>query len=230
MRVLLWDFDGTLGYRDRMWSGVLVEVVSSEAPGLNITRDDVRLYLQSGFPWHTPEVPHPEIQSADDWWEQVNPVFAEAMVALGIDPARARDLAKWVRPTYCDPSRWRLYEDTIPTLTALAEAGWSHHILSNHVPELPDMVEGVGLSRLIQAIHNSANTGYEKPHPEAFRRVLRALPGDSTVWMIGDNMEADVRGAEQVGIPAILVRESHPSAKRCCESLAAVPGILESKL
>jgi putative hydrolase of the HAD superfamily len=226
MRTLLWDFDGTLAYRKGMWSGTLVEVVRSEAPELAITRDDVSPYLQTGFPWQTPEAPHPEIESADDWWEQLNPVFAAAFAGLGIAPARAEALAKRVRRTFCNPERWRLYGDVLPTLTSLAEHGWSHRILTNHVPELSGLVGALGLSELIQEIHNSADSGYEKPHPEAFRRALRGLPPRSAVWMIGDNIRADVLGAQQAGIPAILVRSQSPEALRYCEDLRGVASML----
>ena len=31
--VVLWDFDGTLAYRDGMWRGCLVEALAEVAPG-----------------------------------------------------------------------------------------------------------------------------------------------------------------------------------------------------
>ena len=62
----------------------------------------------------------------------------------------------------------------------------------------------------LAAIFNSAQTGYEKPHPQAFRNVLAWLPEPEAVWMIGDNYTADVLGAQAVGLPGILVRETHP--------------------
>ncbi|HTV49072.1 MAG TPA: HAD-IA family hydrolase, partial [Phycisphaerae bacterium] len=76
-------------------------------------------------------------------------------------------------------------------------------------------------------IFNSADTGFEKPHREAFENVRRSLPPHSKIWMVGDNFVADIQGAEQVGIPAILVRKSHPEAKRHAEQLAGVIALLE---
>lgn len=55
MRVLLWDFDGTLGERVGGWSGVLLAAVERIAPGLGLTPEQVRPHLQRGFPWHTPD-------------------------------------------------------------------------------------------------------------------------------------------------------------------------------
>jgi FMN phosphatase YigB (HAD superfamily) len=44
--------------------------------------------------------------------------------------------------------------------------------------------------------------------------------------MIGDNVVADVLGAEAVGIPAILVRRPDPRARLYCDSLAGVEELL----
>jgi FMN phosphatase YigB (HAD superfamily) len=83
--------------------------------------------------------------------------------------------------------------------------GWRHAILSNHVPELPSMVSGLGLSHLIDVVFTSAATGYEKPNPRAFEIALEACGWPSESWMVGDNPIADIAGAEAFGIPAVLV-------------------------
>ena len=60
-----------------------------------------------------------------------------------------------------------------------------------------------------------------------FKRADRMLAVGETegVWMI-DN--ADVAGAEaSAGIPAIIVRKRRESAKRYCEDLSGVLGIVE---
>jgi ribonucleotide monophosphatase NagD (HAD superfamily) len=44
--------------------------------------------------------------------------------------------------------------------------------------------------------------------------------------MIGDNVEADVLGAESVGLRAILVRGKDPRALRRAETLRDVPKFL----
>ena len=44
--------------------------------------------------------------------------------------------------------------------------------------------------------------------------------------MVGDNVVADVLGAEAVGIPAVLVRRPDPRAARYADSLAGVEGLL----
>ena len=79
------------------------------------------------------------------------------------------------------------------------------------MPELEEIVGCLGLDDLLDAVITSATTGFEKPHPEAFAAGRRAAGDASTVWMVGDNPDADVAGAEAVGIPAILVHREHPT-------------------
>ena len=228
MKVILWDFDGTLAYRDGMWSATLLEVLHAAFPDSTVSREAIRPYLQTGFPWHTPTLPHTDIRSADDWWARLNPVFERAFREAGVEGARAHELAGQVRARFLDESAWHLYGDVLPALGRLAEEGWSHQILSNHVPELADLVRVLGLAELVKAVHCSAVSGHEKPHPEAFRKAVARLPPDAAVWMIGDNMEADVLGAEACGIRSILVRKPDPRASRFSAGLADVDALLNT--
>jgi putative hydrolase of the HAD superfamily len=228
VKTILWDFDGTLAVREGGWSGALLEVLAAEVPQLRVTREDIRQHLMAGFPWHTPDVPHTEVRSADQWWGRLEPVFARAFAAVGVEAGLAVTLAGRVRRAFCDVARCRLYDDTIPTRTRLRTAGWTHRILSNHVPELRQIVAGVGLAGLIDEVHSSADTGFEKPHPEAFLGVLRLLPAGARVCMVGDNVQADVLGAERIGIHAVLVRRRDPRARWCCDDLTGVPTMLNA--
>ena len=207
MKWLVWDFDGTLAYRVGEWPAWTQALLDRETPGHGVDPELLRPFLRTGFPWHSPEVHHPHLASADAWWGALEPRFADAFRAAGAEEARGSEMAKAVRLVYLDPERWRLYEDAIPVLEGLSSSGWKHAVLTNHVPELPEIAGHLGLDRHVERIFNSAQTVYDKPHPEAFRGVLDALGGAGEVWMIGDNADADVAGAKAASIPAILVRE-----------------------
>lgn len=84
------------------------------------------------------------------------------------------------------------------------------------------LVEGLGLGSLVTLIVNSAETGFEKPHPRAFQSALAALEDPREAWMIGDSVDADVLGAESVGLRAILVRREDVRALRRAQSLRDV--------
>ncbi|MFL5960792.1 MAG: HAD family hydrolase [Gaiellaceae bacterium] len=228
VRLLIWDFDGTLAHRrgETGWSILLAETLDAEEPGHGHSADTFRPHLREGFPWHRPEIAHPELCEPDAWWGSVRPVLARAYEAAGYLPARSLELADAARRLYVDPAvGWALFDDTLPALERLAEGGWTHAIVSNHVPELRQIVAGLGLEKSVALVSCSAETGYEKPHAQAFASVLdRVRPAEA--WMVGDNVVADVFGAEAVGLPAVLVRRPDPRAARYADSLAGVDPLL----
>jgi putative hydrolase of the HAD superfamily len=205
--VVLWDFDGTLAWRPGLWAACAMEVLDERLPAHGVLLEQMRLELKSRFPWHEPQRAHAELDQPEAWWRHVERLMAEAMVRAGVPGDRAPALARGVHERFIDATRgWELFDDTIPALRAVAEGGWRSAVLSNHVPELEQIAELLGVSRHVERIISSALIGYEKPNPEAFRYALRACGDPAKVWMVGDNVEADVRGAEALGLKAILVR------------------------
>ena len=228
---ILWDFDGTLAIRPGLWRSSLMEVLNKHEPKHHVDEEEIRLYLRDGFFWHRPEEPHLHIMTSNAWWSQTETIFIRAYQGVGFDHKRASELARLVREYYINPERFLLYVDTIPVLKYLSEKGWKHLILSNHVPELPDIVKALGLSPYIDFCITSAATGYEKPNPEAFRIALSLIDNPKKVWMIGDDLDADVRGAETVGLPAILVRNpGSENVKYYARDLLEATSIIESNV
>ena len=213
--LIIWDFDGTLAHRrgETGWSTLLHEVLDREEPDHALTPESFRPHLREGFPWHTPHVPHPELSSPAAWWAHTEALLANAYRRVGYPERRAGELAAAARALYVDHAvGWALFDDVVPALQRLGEAGWMHAILSNHVPELRQIVSGLGLDSHISFVSCSAETGFEKPHPDAYASVVGPL-APRRVWMIGDNVKADVHGAESVGIPAVLVRRRSEAAR-----------------
>jgi putative hydrolase of the HAD superfamily len=225
--VVLWDFDGTLAWRPGLWAACALEVLDEHLPAHGVSLEQMRLELNSRFPWHEPERAHAELDRPEAWWQHVDGLVAEAMVRAGVPSERAPALARGVHERFIDATRgWELFADTIPALRALAESGWRNAVLSNHVPELEQIADGLGISRHVERIISSALIGYEKPHPEAFRYALRACGDPEEVWMVGDNVEADVRGAEALGLKAILVRRPGDCRHRADDAAGAARMIL----
>jgi putative hydrolase of the HAD superfamily len=205
-RLVLLDFDGTLAYREGLWSGCALEVLDEHRPGHGIDIEWFRAAMQGCYPWNRHQEPHPELGQAERWWETMELRLASAFERSGVGEG-APTLARALRERFIDHTvRWRRFDDSLPALEALRDAGWRTAILSNHVPELSQIVEGLGLGGTVEAVFSSAVIGYEKPHPEAFAHALRACGSPTRVWMVGDNPLADVAGAEAAGIPAVLVR------------------------
>jgi putative hydrolase of the HAD superfamily len=214
-KVILWDFDGTLAGRagGTSFGACMVETLNEYEPDHGIDIALIRPFMRSGFPWHAPDRVHPHLSTAASWWEHVEPLLVRGFEGVGFASARARTLGRLARERYVDVRHWEVVDEAISALSTLRDLGWRHVILSNHVPELPAIVSGLGLASFFEAAINSAETGYEKPHPEAFAIARRAAGDPSTLWMVGDNPIADIAGAEAVGIPAILVRVE-PSPER----------------
>jgi putative hydrolase of the HAD superfamily len=224
--VILWDFHGTLARRS--WSMAMLEVLQAdEGHPQDVSREDLSLAIRSGFPWHEPQRPHPELHEPERWWQAMTRHLAGGFESLGADAGRALDLASRVRARYVDPATYEVFEDTQPVLNALHERGWRHWILSNHVPELPGIVAALGWDALVEGVLTSARLGYEKPHPEIFALARARAGRPDTLWMVGDNVEADVLGAERAGIPAILVRSHDERAGRRCADLHGVARFLD---
>lgn len=207
-KYLLWDFDGTLAYRDGMWSSTIYELLI-ENGFYDFKVDDIKPHLQSGFPWHSPEMSHEEFFDGKKWWEYMNEHFTEILRKLGIQGDAAVRISNCIRERYLDINKWHVYDDTVYCLKRALDKGYSNIILSNHVPELEDLVKNLNIGDYFIKIYSSANIGYEKPNEKIFEKVLMNLNDIESITMIGDSYIADIQGAKEAGIDAILVRKSN---------------------
>jgi putative hydrolase of the HAD superfamily len=231
-RLIFWDFHGTLSYQNGGWTGAIADALNELQPELGVTPDDVRPLVQTGFPWQAPKGDYRHLRDPERWWDALTPVFERVLEGVGAHGIRADAAIARVRAQYVDPAAHALFPDVLPALGGLAKAGWKQVILSNHVPELPEIADGLGLTSLVSEVITSALVGFEKPHAGIFRYALQctgARPQVDDVWMIGDNFVADVGGARAMGLEAILVRKEHPEAERYAPDLDGVLRILSSR-
>jgi len=150
----------------------------------------------------------------------MNPLFHAAYSAAGIEVSLVPELVRRVRELYCDSSRFLLYEDTVPALELVRRSGARAVILSNHVPELPRIIQQLGLGAVVDEVFTSAVIGFEKPNREAFLKALGSIPAASSC-MIGDNPVADVAGATAVGVRGVLVRHRDSAFRDLLSAVAA---------
>jgi putative hydrolase of the HAD superfamily len=165
--------------------------------------------MEYGFPWQQYETPHHELFQGASWWKFMEEKLATLLRELGIPWAMADHISKDFRSEYLDIKYWHLYEDTHRVLAAAKELGYINYIISNHAPELPMIVEGLGISKLIHEIFCSALIGYDKPHHKIYQFALNRIPDDFTRIMIGDNYISDIVGARSNSIQGILVRSEN---------------------
>src|SRR5262245_52701055 len=120
-KFLLWDFDGTLAHRPGQWTDTVLFILRRAGYAQDLDREFVRPFVNAGLPCHEPKRVRAPNQAADDWWQDLQPVFVRAFAQLaGVDTARAAELASKVRTTYLDPSAWVVFDDVTATLETLS--------------------------------------------------------------------------------------------------------------
>ena len=209
-RVVFWDFDGTLARRDGLFAGALIDALRQVDASIAVDREDVRPHLRSGFPWHTPDVTTPPL-TPQEGWERLRPVFERAYRACGVGDGVAVAAASGVAAQFYRLDAWELIDGAADALDLVRDAGYANVILSNHGPELPGLIDALGLH--VDLTITSAAVGIEKPNPALFRYALEAAAAGSDTWMIGDNPIADVQGAEALGIRALLADGAYPDSR-----------------
>jgi putative hydrolase of the HAD superfamily len=94
----------------------------------------------------------------------------------------------------------RTLERNRPVVERLA-ARYPLAIVSNFTGNLRPCLEELGLAPLFAALSDSALLGAAKPDPRIFLSTLAALgAAPERAWMVGDNFDADIRGAAALGL------------------------------
>lgn len=234
MKVLLWDFDGTLAYRKNLWSESLLQALNLIVPNHNISIAVLKTYLSKGFPWHEPMKSHLDLCAQGVWWKYMEGYFIQIYQKLGYSKELASKLARCAHKICVDPNLYNIYPATFEVLATLKENGWTNYILSNHVPELPQIISELGFSNTVNECFSSANIGYEKPNPLIYKYVFEKIGKPQICIMIGDNYNADVCGAENFGLNAILLNsDNNYKAKYWCNNILKVEEVIlqiENKL
>jgi putative hydrolase of the HAD superfamily len=103
---------------------------------------------------------------------------------------------------------WYLETDAIPTLNTLRGHGYRLGLISNtsddeNVQQLVDRWE---LRPFFETVVTSAGCGFRKPDERIFRLALDhfGVPPEQ-VAMVGDSLEADILGANQMGLYSIWI-------------------------
>ena len=136
------------------------------------------------------------------WFERfIAEVFAHAGVAT-LPAALPPDLFA----TFADPATFRVFDEVVPALAHLREAGIKIGVVSNWSPALPRLLEGLRLAPGLDAVVCSAVEQVEKPESAIFLRALERLGvRASEALHVGDDRVKDVEGARAAGIEARLL-------------------------
>jgi putative hydrolase of the HAD superfamily len=117
-------------------------------------------------------------------------------------------LAAQIADAYVDlsPKKTQLMPGCLDILEYVKSKGYRLHILTNGFREVQyRKLDGSGLSPFFEHVFTSEEVGFNKPHRLAYERALiRASAAPESTWMIGDSLEADIIGAQKVGLTTVL--------------------------
>ena len=136
-------------------------------------------------------------------------------------------------------TNWVLEEDALPTLKKLEKDGYRMGLISNagDDQDVHQLVSRFGISQYFDFILTSAACSYRKPHPRIFELGIANwyfLPSETV--MVGDNLDADIRGAKAAGLYAVWIsRRAGPSSEdqprvqpdASVSTLSEIPAILD---
>ncbi|MEM8764313.1 MAG: YjjG family noncanonical pyrimidine nucleotidase [Bacteroidota bacterium] len=105
------------------------------------------------------------------------------------------------------------------------------HIITNGFQEIQDKkLKNSGIMGFFDVVVNSEMAGVKKPHPQIFELALQmasAVPSNSV--MIGDNLEADIQGAYELGLKTIHLKgseEPHHDFGKIINTLGEIKNLL----
>ncbi len=223
---LLWDFEGTLAARKGRYTSALEAAATAAHPTFACNADVIRPFLSGAFPWHRDELAHSWAGNAEGWWSPILAAAATALVTLGMEETLAISASKRSREIYLDLAGWQVDTDAVEVLEHLSALGWHHAVLSNFAPELPSLMDGLGLSIHFDKVFCSGQIGLEKPSAALFRYVIESLAPGRARWMIGDNPDADIAGGQAAGLSTILLGRDTHDVGFSATTLSKIPAIL----
>ncbi|MBO0779871.1 MAG: HAD family hydrolase [Ktedonobacteraceae bacterium] len=112
-------------------------------------------------------------------------------------------------------SDWSIiFPDSVPTLLELRKRGYRLGLLSNtwwasewHNADLALH----GLDALLDVVVYTSELPHSKPHPQVFYSVTERLGvTPRECMMVGDRLDADIKGGQEVGMRTVWKKPEHP--------------------
>ena len=208
-KALILDLDDTIldAYRNR--SEAWVELCHEFASQLGVvTPDELHAAVMASAEWVWSD-PDRARQARLDLREGRRQVVRRAFARLGIPAAPIADTMA-NRFTTLRERAVKPFPGAIDTLRQLREGGVRLGLLTNGQAESQrGKIRRFGLEPYFDHVQIEEEFGVGKPDEKAFRHALGALGvGPSDAWMVGDNLDHDIRGAQQAGIYAVWLDAS----------------------
>ncbi len=223
---IFFDFGDTLAYSTRstedIWTSIFKEL-GVEAP----TREDMWRAMKEVDASHGIHI-YDYTGKAKEYWTIYDMLVFERLGLKDI-AKKGADLAyKRFRE-----NKISAYPDAKSTLKKLKAQGYILGIISNYTDELTYDLRAIGLDAYFEHVIISQLTGAAKPDPRIFKKAMEKAGCDPKMSIhVGNSYEADVVGAQGIGITPILVdRHGKYDSVKChkVKALAEIPSLI-SKL
>jgi putative hydrolase of the HAD superfamily len=206
LRAVFLDIGDTVMRPNPSWEHVYA--LAFEEFGVQVDIDELHTALRAAYHHGGWGAEGGFVPTEETSFQRTVAIDAAAIEELGLPPmpeAFYRRLSELFMVT----SHWHIFPDAYPVLEALQERGLTVGAVSNWVWNLPELLHALDLVRHFDFIAASARIGFEKPHPRIFEWALSEADVDpSAVIHVGDHVDADVRGARDVGITPVLIDRS----------------------
>jgi len=124
---------------------------------------------------------------------------------------------------------WHVFDDVIDSgiLEKLKNSSITLGVVSNWDSRLHTILKGTGLAEYFDFILASAEVGSAKPDKKIFiEAIRRSGVKPAEVCHIGDDLLADIRGANSVGIEAILIDRNSKHEKNSLATISSFQELL----
>jgi putative hydrolase of the HAD superfamily len=200
---ILFDLDGTL--RANQPEGFEAFVEFAGRVGLALTEHQIKICEREAHRYWASARVDVDIARFDQrgFWVNYNQLLLNAMNAgREIDDCahRIQDLFEDYQPQDV------VFADARPVLQTLHDEGYTIGLVSNRDENLRPRVESYGLSEFFDFTLSAGEAKCYKPDPPIFYQALEMANAQvSEAVYIGDNFFADVVGALNIGMDAILI-------------------------
>jgi len=208
IRAILFDFGGTLMHGRRNWAPIVAK--ADDALTNHIRSHGMEVSLNTFSTEFRRRLDEYFKQREEDLLETTYTfVLRELLKDKGYDDVSSETLRGALDTLFSvTQENWTLEDDAIATLETLRGNGYSLGIVSNagDDKDVQQLAQGFGIAKYFDFILTSAACSYRKPHPRIFELALSnwyCLPGEAV--MIGDNLDADIRGAQGAGLYGVWI-------------------------
>jgi REG-2-like HAD superfamily hydrolase len=203
LRAVFLDIGDTVMRPDPSWEHIYAAAFAEF--GMQVTPDELRPALRKAYHhggWGFSEGFDPTEETS---YRRTVEIDRAAITELGLPPM-PDEFFRRLSELFMVTTNWHVFPDALRLLDSLRSRGLIVGAVSNWVWSLPQLLHSLQLVSHFDFIAASSHIGFEKPNPGIFEWALNqaGVPPRAVVH-VGDHLEADVHGAEAVGITGVLI-------------------------